>query len=104
MEEQKLVRYPRTMKVLANPSAILDEYKQPVCLVPWPGNPERFVGATLDEKKTRETGRFTFIVTDEPVEVPCRGPVGAYFVRKLSEGELLPADDVSKKYAKRGTR
>jgi hypothetical protein len=96
---QQLVRLPKTMSVRANPSHCLDEDGQPAAAVPWPDNPNRFIGAELDLSRHKAEGRWVFNFSDVPVVVPSRGRIGQYFANRLRDGELLPACDVSRKYA-----
>lgn len=99
MPEQRLVRLQKTMKVRANPSHALDHEGQPASVVSWPGDITRLIGATIDHARSKAEARVCFAFSDEPVVVPTRGQIGQYFVRKLREGELLPACEVSATFA-----
>jgi hypothetical protein len=87
------------MKVVANPSHAFDENGDPAGAVPWPGDATRHIGASLDMERSKQEHRHIYKFSATPVIVPTRGPMGQYFIRKLEERELLPACDVSKKYA-----
>ena len=89
---------PRTMQVRPNPKHARDHYGEPCAAVPREGDITSWVGARVDYKRSREEGRICFLfdaLSDPPVVVP----VTAYYARKIEEGELLPACDVSQSFA-----
>jgi hypothetical protein len=87
----------KKLRVLPNPSHALDHEGRPQCAVQFENaRGDYWVGASVDQERTL-AARKTFFVFDEetPVEVP---PTG-YYVRKLLDGELLPADAETAKLA-----
>lgn len=91
-----------TMKVRPNPAHARDHYGEPCAAVPHEitasGAQIAYVGARVDFKRSREERRQVYVF-DAPSDPPVEVPQTAYYVKKLEEGELLPADDASRKHA-----
>lgn len=91
-----------SMKVRPNPAHARDHYGEPCAAVPHEtharGAQITYIGARIDFKRSRDEKRIVFefdAPSDDPVEVPQT----AYYVKKLEEGEILPACEVSSKHA-----
>lgn len=91
-----------SMKVRPNPAHARDHYDEPCAAVPHEvhavGAQITYVGARVDFKRSREEGRICFLF-DAPSDPPVEVPQTAYYVKKLEEGELLPACETSKAHA-----
>lgn len=95
-----------TVRVLANPSLVLDHEGLPSCAIPLPDAPQSFIGAVREfvADGTGEvalhpgvqSGRYVFKFSGEPVEL--HGPRAIAYARSFAKtGELLPADEASAK-------
>jgi hypothetical protein len=85
------------LMVLPNPAAATDENGEPCAAVQFENSSgSMWVGAQIDFARSKAEGRtrFTFDTT-RPVQVPCT----AYYMRKLIDGDLLPADEATAKRA-----
>lgn len=93
-----------TMLVRPHPAHARDHYGEPCAAVPYPmylqapNAAMTYVGARIDFARSRAEKRQVFVF-DAPAEPPVRVPVDEYFAKKLEHGELLPACDVSKRFA-----
>jgi hypothetical protein len=87
----------RTLKVMANPFSALDVDGNPQGAVELEGIAGQYVGAVLDPEALRRSGRHGFRFLGEEVSVP----LTAYYVRRLRDGDLLPADEEAAQFAGR---
>lgn len=79
----------RMLSVVSNPYSATDADGLPSGVVVREGT-DMFVGATLDVEATEKAGgkrRYHF------TEVPVQVPLNAYYLRRLKDGDLLPADE-----------
>lgn len=83
----------KTINVLAVPEPAHDGIGF-VGAVPFAGAPSRYVGASVDEKATKEAGgKIRFAFSGDPVEVPFE----AYYRNEVRAGSLKVADEASAK-------
>lgn len=84
------------LMVLPNPHAALDEHGEPSAAVQVEGSSGAvWVGARIDAERSRREGRTRFVFERAPVRVPCT----AYYMRRLEDGDLLPADEATARRA-----
>lgn len=88
---------PKELLVLPNPDCSLDHTGEPqgaVQLARADGAIflDAWVGARVDAERTKKEGRFVFVFDRE---TPVRVATIDYYLRKLQEGSLLPADQAT---------
>lgn len=85
-------------RCVPNPYKALDAKGRPAALVPYVGQTDRGVGATLDPKASEKEKRAIFTFAFDPVRIVAAnfGEL-AYYKRFAEDGALLPADTASAK-------
>lgn len=79
----------RKLSVVANPYCALDADGKPCGVVTREDNTDLCIGAQLDVEATAKArGKRQYTFSSEAVEVP----MTAYYLRRLHDRELLPAD------------
>jgi hypothetical protein len=84
-----------TIKVVPNPYSALDADGRAQCAVSKENAIDAYVGAELDHEESAKTGKNIFKFSADPVVLPR----SAYYLRRLQERALLPADAETAKYA-----
>jgi hypothetical protein len=91
-----MMKKMRTLSVVANPYVALDEHGTPSCAVLVEGVSDQYVGATIDvEAEKAAGGKRRLRFSTMPVTVP----LSAYYIRRMRDRELLPADADSARWA-----
>jgi hypothetical protein len=82
------MRKAPTLRVRPNPDYARDQYGEPCCAVMYEGVVSRYVGARIDQERSKAENRVCFLFDAyDDVEVPDTG----YYRNALAAGELLAA-------------
>ena len=84
------------LSVVPNPYSAFDHNGRACAVVMREGTNDQWLGAQPNAEATARTGKRCFTFAPDPITVP----FSAYYLRRIKDRELLPADEMTAKLAR----